>query len=224
MLKKPHVNACYKAFIFLPSILLTGCTTDPKPREIGQQASRTLEFWATANLNVTHYRNGDAIAHVPDSAEWTSLTTGAWVYYENDSTNGIHYGRLYNHYALTDPRGICPEGWRVATDDDWEALIIAFGGADSAGFFLKAAQGWDDPNIVASAPSRFNALPSGNRKVESIFNGKGLSAPFWTATTKTDSSAVARYMFHSHPRVGQKVGDRRHALACRCVRQAQPDS
>lgn len=173
--------------------------------------------WATANLDVTHYRNGDPIAHVSDSLEWASLNTGAWVYYENESANGARYGRLYNHYALTDPRGVCPDGYRVATDEDWETLVTAYGGSDSAGFRLKSVLGWNLPNVVASVPSGFNALPSGNRKPESSFNGKGLSAPFWTADTYGDTLAVARFMFHSHPRVGRRAGDRRHALACRCI-------
>ncbi|HEY5125334.1 MAG TPA: FISUMP domain-containing protein, partial [Ignavibacteria bacterium] len=39
--------------------------------------------WMAENLNVSHYRNGDVIPQVQDSAQWSKLTTGAWCYYED---------------------------------------------------------------------------------------------------------------------------------------------
>ena len=66
-----------------------------------QMGSQT---WMTQNLDVTTYRNGDIIPEVKDSAAWAKLKTGAWCYYNNDPTNGEVYGKLYNWYAVNDPR------------------------------------------------------------------------------------------------------------------------
>lgn len=69
--------------------------------------------WMTENLNVSHYRNGDIIPQVQNQIEWDRLKTGAWCYYDNNPENGKRYGKLYNWYAVNDPRGLSPEGWHV---------------------------------------------------------------------------------------------------------------
>ena len=66
------------------------------------------QIWMNKNLDVTTYRNGDPIAQVTDPAQWANLTTGAWCYYNNDPAMGPLYGKLYNWYAVNDPRGLCP--------------------------------------------------------------------------------------------------------------------
>ena len=73
------------------------------------------QFWTKTNLNVSKYRNGDIIPQVTDIATWNGLTTGAWCYYNNDSTNGTTYGKLYNWYAVVDPRGLAPSGYHIST-------------------------------------------------------------------------------------------------------------
>ena len=60
---------------------------------------------ASKNLDVSTYRNGDAIPQVEDQEEWENLTTGARCYYENETANGNIYAKLYNWYAVNDPRG-----------------------------------------------------------------------------------------------------------------------
>jgi Fibrobacter succinogenes major domain (Fib_succ_major) len=66
--------------------------------------------WMIKNLDVDHYRNGDPIPQVTDLTAWHELTTGAWCYYENNTANGTVYGKLYNWYAVNDPRGLAPSG------------------------------------------------------------------------------------------------------------------
>ena len=75
------------------------------------------QTWMFKNLNVDRYRNGDPIPNVTDPAIWAGLTTGAYCYYNNDSaTYAVVYGKLYNWYAVNDPRGLAPEGWHVPSD------------------------------------------------------------------------------------------------------------
>lgn len=69
------------------------------------------QSWMSKNLDVDKYRNGDPIPHVSDPTTWAGLTTGAYCYYANDSaTYATIYGKLYNWYAVNDPRGLAPEG------------------------------------------------------------------------------------------------------------------
>jgi uncharacterized protein (TIGR02145 family) len=74
---------------------------------------RNGKRWQTKYATTTTYRNGDPIPQVTDDAQWASLTTGAWCWYNNDSANEATYGKLYNWYAATDPRGLAPYGYRI---------------------------------------------------------------------------------------------------------------
>ena len=78
--------------------------------------------WTTKNLNVIKYRNGDIIPEVKDPKKWAKLTTGAWCYYKNDPKNGGIYGKLYNWYAVNDPRGLAPEGFHIPSLEELGAM------------------------------------------------------------------------------------------------------
>ena len=76
-------------------------------RKIGNQ------IWTLKNLDVATYRNGDVIQQAKNGNDWGIagvLKIGAWCYYDNDSSNGTTYGKLYNWYAVNDPRGLAPTG------------------------------------------------------------------------------------------------------------------
>jgi uncharacterized protein (TIGR02145 family) len=83
--------------------------------------------WFKENLNVTHYRNGDAIPLVTDDSQWLNLTSAAYCNYSNDENNAALYGRLYNFYTAVDNRNLCPTGWHVPTMDEFNSLIDLIG-------------------------------------------------------------------------------------------------
>lgn len=96
------------------------------------------QIWMTKNIDVDYYANGDKIPEVQNLAEWKNIKTGAWCYYDNNYQNGLKYGKLYNWYAISDDRNICPNGFRVPSEKDWEELIEYLGGYDAnVGFKLK---------------------------------------------------------------------------------------
>jgi uncharacterized protein (TIGR02145 family) len=69
------------------------------------------------NLDGYRFRNGDPIPEARTKEEW-SKASPAWCYYENDPENGTKYEKLYNWYALVDPRGLAPEGWHVPVKEE----------------------------------------------------------------------------------------------------------
>ena len=91
------------------------------------------QTWMKSNLNVSKYRNGDDIPQVTDATQWANLTTGAWCYFQNNTTNGTIYGKLYNWYAVNDPRGLAPNGWHIPSKDEWAVLRNCLGGENLAG-------------------------------------------------------------------------------------------
>jgi uncharacterized protein (TIGR02145 family) len=144
------------------------------------------QVWSGCNLDVTTYRNGDPIPEVTDQGAWNSLTTGAWCYYENTTSNGTTYGKLYNWHAVNDPRGLAPNGYHVPSDEEWTTLVNYLGGDNVAGGHLKEPGfcHWEDPNTDADNSSNFTGLPSGIRGLLSInaFTGITLLTYFWTST------------------------------------------
>lgn len=127
------------------------------------------QLWMAENLKVSRYRNGDNIPNVPDTSEWVNLTTGAWVYYNNDSSNDETYGKLYNWYAVDDNRGLCPTGWHVPSEEEWTTLTIFLIGRNVGGT-MKSTTGWNSPNTGATNESGFSGLPGGNRNSDGDFN------------------------------------------------------
>jgi uncharacterized protein (TIGR02145 family) len=150
------------------------------------------QVWDQKNLNTSVYSDGTRIPKV--DAGWGSLSTGAWRYLDNDSTNATLFGRLYNWYAvngvydaasLSDPnlrKDIAPEGWRVATFDDWAALISYYGGNSVAGGKLKefGTTYWLSPNTGALISNTFNARGGGRASgADTSFDGKYTSGYWW---------------------------------------------
>jgi uncharacterized protein (TIGR02145 family) len=109
------------------SILETNKSTTPanlKSVKIGAQT------WTTENLNVSTFRNGEAIPEAKTKNEWelaAEKKQPAWCYYNFDSKKGEKYGKLFNWYAVNDSRGLAPNGWHVASDEDWIKLETFIG-------------------------------------------------------------------------------------------------
>ncbi len=148
------------------------------------------QVWMLKNLDVTKYRNGDDIPQVQDPTFWASLTTGAWCYYQNNSENGTTYGKLYNWYAVNDPRGLAPVGWHVPTNDEWLIMADCLGGVSVAGGKLKEAglTHWNSPNTDATNETGFTALPSGHRWSDGGFYEIGYTGHWWSASISQDES------------------------------------
>lgn len=89
------------------------------------------QMWMTANLKVSHYQNGDTIANGLSGFDWADSTFGAYTFPNGDTANNGAYGKLYNVFAINDPRNIAPAGWHVATDSDWQVLELYEGMAPS---------------------------------------------------------------------------------------------
>jgi uncharacterized protein (TIGR02145 family) len=130
--------------------------------------------WTKRNLEVSRFRNGDVIPHAQSEEAWKRAKVNqqpAWCYYDNDPENGKIYGKLYNWYAVSDTRGICPKGWHVPTDNEWTTLTDYFGGQQVAGGKMKTegTTYWNSPNVGATNESGFTVLPSGFREISEKF-------------------------------------------------------
>ena len=155
-----------------------------------------LQIWAAANLNVVTFRNGDTIPEARTNEEWVAAGKAgkpAWCYYNNDPKNGLKYGRLYNWFAVTDPRGLAPKGWSLPDAADWNQLAAQLGGAGKAGDRLKSSGGWAD-GFIGSNESQFTGLPGGYRVENGTFRNLGGIATWWTTNEGKPGTAVDYYL------------------------------
>jgi len=160
--------------------------------------------WMTVNLDFVTYRNGDTIPQVTDPTVWAALTTGAWCYYNNDTANGAKYGKLYNWYAVNDPRGLAPQGWHIPTDAEWQTLSTFLGGGDVAGGKLKevGTLNWKSPNTKATNETGFLGLPGGERNGIGKFENVGYVGNWWSATQSFSSNAWMSYLNYNDGKLG----------------------
>lgn len=192
------------------------------------------QIWSIKNLDVVVYSNGDTIPQVTDPTQWAKLTTGAWCYYNNDPTLNSVYGKLYNWYAVNDPRGLAPTGWQIPNDSEWNKLIKCLdSNADTtcidcdqktnAGNLMKATgvAYWNSPNLGSTNSSGFTSLPGGVRYDNGSFQFIGYSANYWTSTSANISSAFFRNNVVGFPGVYRSSIDGRKAngMSVRCIRK-----
>ena len=176
------------------------------------------QIWLQKNLNVSRYRNGDIIPQVSDLSQWANLTTGAWCYYNNDSSLGNVYGKLYNWYAVNDSRGLSPFDWNVPNVNDLNTLVDDLGGSNIAGGKMKQEGSfyWNNPNIAATNSSKFFALPGGNRGFINYQNN-GSKFEFWNAD-ESNSGAISYYLSDTSASIEQSSSTCKKAgLSVRCL-------
>ncbi|MBN1185846.1 MAG: fibrobacter succinogenes major paralogous domain-containing protein [Bacteroidales bacterium] len=182
------------------------------------------QFWTAKNLNVSTFRNGDQIYEAQSAEAW--ITAGkeersAWCNYENDPENGKVYGKLYNWYAVNDPRGLAPKGWHVPTDAEWQTLVNYLGGESVAGGKMKetGTEHWRSPNTGATNESEFSGLPGGYRYgTNGNFYYLGSNAFFWSASSYNDYLSWHWYLDYDGSDFHRDSHDIQLGFSVRCVR------
>ena len=176
------------------------------------------------NLNVDCYRNGDTIKQVKKWSEFENLTTGAWCYFYFKEDNEEIYGKLYNWYAVNDPRGLAPEGWHVPSDDEWTTLTNYLGDTTLAGGKMKTTGNlkdetglWKAPNYGATNESGFSALPGG-RKTNTNFQMQNFYGYWWTATEADSENSWFRQISNMNASCSRSNENKRFGYSVRCIK------
>ncbi len=176
------------------------------------------------NLKTTKYCNGDTVENVSDYTLWSNLTTGAWSYYDNDFSNNSIYGKLYNFYAVSDSRNICPCNWHVPTEAEWNILLNYLGGpgvSQNVGGKMKETgfTHWQNPNYGATNESNFNGLPAGIRLLISDFYGKGQYLNLWTSTIYDSNNSYKRDLaYNANVFSGSTTISKKTGTSIRCMK------
>lgn len=184
------------------------------------------QTWKSENLNVNTFRNGDIIKQAKTNRRWKKLaqkSEPAWCYYEKKTANGKVYGKLYNWYAVSDMRGLAPEGWHIPDEMDWIQLTEYLGGEDISGEKMKTVKGWREhvnKHSNGVNTSNFTGLPGGYRLSNGIFFYAGSFGYWWTANADNVdlNNAFYRDLSYNKSNLGKGTNDKRNGLSVRCIK------
>ncbi len=176
------------------------------------------QWWFAENLRTEQYRNGDTIPTLPHGPDWRATRCGAQAVYGSDPGMLEAYGRLYNWYTATDPRGLCPLGWHVPSAAEWDTLARVLGGDSVAGGAMKDTLWWKRPNTGATNASGFTGRPGGARSNlgDSVF--EGAYGYFWTSTLEGPDKPVFRFLGTYNPELYRNSSEPQDGFSCRCVK------
>jgi uncharacterized protein (TIGR02145 family) len=176
------------------------------------------QTWMAENLNTTHYGNGDFLINPTDTSLWANMAEGAYCDYGNIPANSATYGKLYNFYAVADPRNICPYGWHAPSDAEW-TILTSFSGSTAGGKLKETGVAhWQSPNTGATDESGFTALPGGYRWGDGTFYNLNIMACFWSATEETSLTAWSRILSYNYDYVTREEDHKTHGYSVRCVK------
>jgi uncharacterized protein (TIGR02145 family) len=206
------------------------CPGTPSVTDIDGNIYHTVQIgtqcWTQSNLKVSKYRNGDIIPPGPGHTTWQNTIAGAYAIYNYNSLNDSLYGKLYNNYAVTDTRGLCPTGWHVPTDGEWNSLVNFLGGSGIAGGALKSTVtqptlgGWASPNTGASNSLGFTAGPSGLRDDYGVFLGIGYYGYWWSSTLSGTNAWYCALGYDASVIYRLNSGVRNCGYSVRCLRDS----
>lgn len=193
--------------VLITAIMLTSCgaivleeeAEEPKEITIGTQV------WMTKNLNVDKFRNGDSIPQAKTPEEWKKAGNKgqpAWCYYDNDPANAEKYGKLYNWYAVSDPRGIAPIGFHIPRNAEW--IILEYYLGLDGGF--------------SGLPVGFAALPGGLRLYDGTFSAIGKYGTWWSSPEFDSNEAWVRYLYYENGTITTSNEDKASGFSVRCLR------
>jgi endo-1,4-beta-xylanase len=189
-----------------------------KSDDINGPVKTGKQTWAAVNLDAGTFRNGDAIPEASTDADWKKACDEgkpAWCWYDNDQLCGKKYGRLYNWFAVNDPRGLAPKGWHIPIQEEWTTLTDSLG--KEAGKLLKNTIGWKENGNGTNA-SGFRALPGGFRYDSGKFENAGIKGYWWSSTDLLDYTAWVRSLFSTDNNVYSYFTSKKLGLSVRCIK------
>ncbi|MBN1664035.1 MAG: fibrobacter succinogenes major paralogous domain-containing protein [Deltaproteobacteria bacterium] len=215
---KTHMSIFIAIPLLLASLWLASCSSSSAP--VNKTVTVGNQVWMRHNLDVSVFRNGDPIPKANSEAEWDKAIaerTPTWCYYNYDSANGAKYGKLYNWYAVNDPRGLAPKGWHIPSNAEWDQLAGFLGGESTAGTKMKSNSGWGN-NGNGTDEFGLSFLPGGYYDDDNSFDLIGFYGTWWSSTKKDETNAWFRLLAFDRTNLYKNYHDMHDVMSVRCIK------
>ena len=177
------------------------------------------DCWFAENLRAEELSDGTAIANELNDTDWAAATTPARSVLDeggaDEAANEADFGLLYNWYAVE--AGLCPSGWHVATQTDFETIIDANGGSSDAGEAMKSAT-TDDPSWNGTNTTGFSGVQNARRKSAGTF--ADFSHGYTWTSTNGGSKAKGVRLRSNNNDAQVKERNKENGFAVRCVKDS----
>ncbi len=206
--------------------------------------------WMGKNLRTASYDNGNPITSGLTDIQWSEATTGALAVYPYTDIAGFAsdaevleaYGALYNWHAVSDPRGLCPAGWHVPTDADWNYLVSYMStiNGENIGNQLKSCRQVNSPlggDCVTTLHPRweeditngnygtdnygFSALPGGYRHPDGIYSEAGYGIFMWSNAEYNADTAFFRELAYDISDFIDPINNKNAGKSIRCIKDKE---
>jgi uncharacterized protein (TIGR02145 family) len=209
-------------FIFIALLpMISSCDNALRDRDGNRYGTVKTgsQEWMAENLSVSRFRNGDVIPEAKSAGEWIKYgkeKKPAWCTEPSNGLNANKYGKLYNWYAVHDPRGLAPRGWHITSDQEWTQLIDFLGGDMLAAYKMRTIG--VSPPAAENAQIGFSGLPGGQRNDSGAFFGVGTFGYWWTTNESESSYAVARLLDYLNCSINVLDCNKIYGCSVRCVK------
>ena len=178
------------------------------------------QTWMAENLRTTTLNDGTPIPVVSNNNAWYNLKSPGLCWYNENSLDYKNtYGALYNGYAAVSDK-LCPTGWHIPTDVEWNSLATYLGGTDiGANKIMEIGPYWTYFNTSADNSSGFSALPAGNRSNDGIYTYIGTYSTWWSSTAFSLPSWYQTWgIYCSSPAISRSQFQVNFGFSVRCLK------
>jgi len=228
-------------FLGIVLLLIFGCSKDADAPEtpsiitdidgnVYNPATIGKQTWFIENLKVSKYSDGTTIPEVNDPAVWSTLTTGAWCYYDKNTSFGVEFGKLYNWYAvagifdaasLSDislRKKIVPKGYHIPNDAEWTILTNSLGSSAGGKLKEKGETHWADTSPEVTNSSFFTGLPGGICISNGTFYFVGEHGYWWSSTGVDSDSAWNRSLGYNSNTICRSHDNKKYGFSVRFIK------
>ena len=177
------------------------------------------QLWFESNLKTTRYRNGDKILNAKKASKWVNHDSLPQYMQHKLKNDKVVY---YNWYVVNDKRGVCPSGWKVPTQKDFNELILSLGGSEKAGLKMKNLMAWGDTTIMIET-TIFNALPSGFVEISGILNQENIRACWWSMDEQYKETAYSYSIGNMGTHIIRDKFYKKQGNSIRCMKSLRED-
>ncbi len=170
----------FKTEIACPAVMTDNEGNDYETVLIGDQC------WMKENLNMGRFK----------ASHWVFSNDGEVerYCYDNNIDNCETYGALYswdemmNYSSDEGAQGICPQGWHIPSESEWEELLAYVGGTTAATTNLRDTYYWSDGG--GNNQSGFSARGAGILSESNSFYGLRYQTNFWSSSMYLDKTCA----------------------------------